>query len=343
MTSTTSTPVEAGEATDALKRSLAEVRQKLLDNKPIEVKVKGRSGTRIITAHPETTKLPVLDQEAMEGLARDVARNGFTTKVTLHVPGVTTPTDDNSWDAEKMHVLLGRHRVAVAAVLGIPVPASMFAGDDVAAKAQVVASDISRRQMSDAQMALYVVENLLDEISEAAAQRQRDGMALATTGTKGRAPRSSDIASMLVGGIVSGRSIDRIKKHVPDAPKTRAKVLSGEYRTVSKAASKAKEELGIKSEPKATAAAKDGKGKAGGSGSASSVSAKVTEAPSVSKRLSDHIVAAEKIRAALGDLDRMPTEASMAKWLTQLDQHEVITSAIRASIADLRRAKQGEA
>lgn len=294
------------DAVAKIKADVEEYRNRLRDNVPFTVKVEGQEGLKTVIAHAEAAKLPVISEDEFVDLVKDVAQHGFQTRVKL----VADPENP-----EQMQVLLGRHRVAVAAALGVPVPAEMFDGDELQAKAQVISSDIMRRHLTAAQRAVFVVTELLPTIEAEAKARQARGVAV-PEGEK--VARSTEVASALVGGSVSPRSIDRAKA-VVRAPETMAKIRSGEIREVAKAQTAAKKEL--KSDTAtAPSTTSSGTSKRASSSSSSASTGDKPKKPTPTALLKQSGRAAADAYRAIGDQSRRPTDNTVQTWVDLIEE-----------------------
>jgi hypothetical protein len=182
----------------------------------------------------------VLPEKDFINLAREIKTNGILRPMTLF----------------QDQILDGRHRVAIAAALQIPVPAQEFKGDESQALAFVRGETIWRRELSKLPMPQRALEiyNLYGEEAETEA-RERQSEAGQQYG-RGKDSLASDEAKLSSegnafaimaarsNGLVSRATLERMKP-VFEAPRTQERIRRGEITTVADARIKALEELGL--------------------------------------------------------------------------------------------------
>lgn len=210
------------------------------------VQVEGARGSvkeRRLKLHRLARMLPLIPEKEFTELVNDVRANGFVNPV--HLIG-----DE---------VLDGRHRVAVATVLGVPLRAVEFTGDEDDARHFVISTNLRRRHLTTPQRTQLARELILPEVAEEAAKRtggrpRKDEKPGApptpgssedaeSTSPKKRNKKASEIAAERSGGLATARNIEDMAP-VDKAPVTRARVMSGEIKTVPEARREALKEIG---------------------------------------------------------------------------------------------------
>lgn len=155
-------------------------------------------------AHHEYARLfPMLDEQALQELADDIAANGLRTPIVI--------------DEDEM-ILDGRNRAAACVIAGVDPVYEPFVGNDEAKLAFVISANIHRRHLDSSQRA--VVAAKLKPIFEAqAAKRQKDSL---KKGTKKPVPENlpergdaRDKAGQAMN--VSGKSVDMAAKVIAKA------------------------------------------------------------------------------------------------------------------------------
>lgn len=157
-------------------------------------------------AHHEYARLfPMLDEQALQELADDIAANGLRTPIVI--------------DEDEM-ILDGRNRAAACVIAGVDPVYEPFVGNDEAKLAFVISANIHRRHLDSSQRA--VVAAKLKPIFEAqAAKRQKAGKNQHTKRVVENLPQPSDggKARDKAGQAmnVSGKSVDMAAKVIAKA------------------------------------------------------------------------------------------------------------------------------
>ena len=206
------------------------------EGRPFHVKVAGGRGAireRRLQLHPLAMALPLVKEKEFDQLVEDARANGLHEAV--HV-----------WDDQ---LLDGRHRVAIATVLGIPVRVVEFTGTTDEAQALVMSLNYHRRHLTMPQKAEVVRAVFLPEAETgSAAQRQKETVGRPSKSVANVPPISdggltaAEVAVGRSGLDISPRSV-RALAPLDDAPITREKVRSGEIKSVQKARKAALEEI----------------------------------------------------------------------------------------------------
>lgn len=156
-------------------------------------------------AHHEYARLfPMLDEQALQELADDIAANGLRTPIVI--------------DEDEM-ILDGRNRAAACVIAGVEPVYEPFIGSDEAKLAFVISANIHRRHLDSSQRA--VVAAKLKPIFEAqAAKRQKAGKNQHTKRVPENLPEASkgdarDKAGQAMN--VSGKSVDMAAKVIAKA------------------------------------------------------------------------------------------------------------------------------
>ena len=163
--------------------------------------------------------------------------------LALLIPGMTDDDEQRLRDDVKVHgvleplvifedkVLDGRHRLRIAAAEGALVRLEQFAGTPADARAFVWSANVSRRHLSQAQLAL-------------AAER------FGFTDAARRGSQSWSQASKAIGGAVTPESLRRFSQgQVSLAPKTAARIDTGDISRIDRAVKLAAVELGTEPPP----------------------------------------------------------------------------------------------
>lgn len=212
-----------------LELRIAEAHQKLLDGSKFDVKV--GSAWKEISPHPLSLNYPVMDIDSFESLVEDIAAYGMHEGVTLVKPARVTGTVHEKVTFE---VLEGRHRVAVAWVLGLPLKGStIFDGDGDEADALVDSLNLHRRHLNAAQATLLVVERLLPIERQLAKARMLAGKSVDPTANR-RQGSAAAAAARRSNGLVTARNVEKLSR-IGEASETRRAILNGEITSVDKA------------------------------------------------------------------------------------------------------------
>jgi len=184
---------------------------------------RGASKEQRLRLHPLAHAIPQVTWKEFEELAGDIKRHGVRNPITV-------------FDGR---VLDGRHRLAIAAALKVPLRTVEFEGDETAARDEVISQNVQRRHLTITQRALIVQELFLPQAEAAAEQRERAGT-LAPSGARGKAREQAAAES---NGLASARTLERMAP-VRDAPKTQERIRSGEIKTSTVARREALKEIG---------------------------------------------------------------------------------------------------
>ncbi len=204
-----------------------------------EVKVGARM--QQFRLHPLARSIPQIAVGEFMDLAADVRQHGVRVPVVIY-------------DGQ---VLDGRHRVAIAAALRLPVRTDNFTGDEMAARDYVVSLNVKRRHLTLPQRTLITQELFLPEAEAKAKDRQREAGEEHGRGHDSSAPSGAELstpdrsavrameeAAAKSGGLTSVRSLQRMAP-VRDAPKTKERIRSGEIKTATQARREAIKETGV--------------------------------------------------------------------------------------------------
>ena len=212
-----------------------------------EVDVLGQRGgvkRKRFEIHPLAHLLPQIPTDELAKLREDIEEHGVLMPLLMF--------------EEK--VLDGRHRYYLAATLGRPVRLEEFEGTEEEARVRIGSLNLRRRHLSAAQQAQLAIDLYLSDAEKVAAAAMKEG------GDRGRAAQSgyrkpavgqrgktaAQIVSEKTGGAVRPRAVEAMKT-VQQAPKTLARVRSGEVSMIAKAEKEAREELGPAAPPKVDA------------------------------------------------------------------------------------------
>jgi len=209
--------------------------------RPFHVTVVGRNGSKEkdLTLHPLAHAIPRMTEREFADLAADMRDHGFRTQL----PPIFTI---------KGKVIDGRHRLAIAAALKIPVRVQEFAGTEDEAVGHIISANVVRRHLTMAQRAWIVRQFLLPEAEAEAAKRLQEGRekgaqtseSLAPSGARDSAgPKASQIAAERSNGLATARTIERLAP-VDDAPETQERIRRGEITTAAEARREALKETG---------------------------------------------------------------------------------------------------
>jgi hypothetical protein len=211
---------------------------KLTNLRPFKVTVATARSTREaeLTLHPLAHAIPRMSEKEFAELAKDVRDNGV--KLPITVMG--------------SKVIDGRHRLAVASALDVPVRVQEFTGSEDEARRHIVSLNLIRRNLTMAQRVLIVRQVLLPEAKAEADKHRQE-----TQGRPSNDPaklsadlrsdsdgqKASQIAAERSAGLANARSIE-LMKDVDDAPQTQERIRSGEIKSAAEAARAAAKELG---------------------------------------------------------------------------------------------------
>lgn len=200
------------------------------------VGARGKESEERLSLHPLAHAFPHMSQEEFWRLAKDMKANGVQVPITLR-------------DGK---VLDGRHRVALAAALKVPVRATEFVGDDAEALKYVLSLNVERRHLSIAQRGLVVQEFYLPQAEAEAEERKRqagedngrgqDRFVHSCTNLSDPV-RATKVAADRSNGLATPRTLATMQP-VREAPKTKARIMLGEIKTASEARREALKEIG---------------------------------------------------------------------------------------------------
>lgn len=185
--------------------------------------------------HPLARAIPQMSEKDFLKLAEDIKAHGGV-KVPIVVYGG--------------QVLDGRHRVALASALKVPVRVDEFKGTENEARDHVVSLNVMRRHLTMAQRGLIVRELYLPQAKAEAAKRQSQGAPTIQEQDQ-RTERSSALSSAILeedqirakateiaakeaNGLATARTIETMEP-VDHAPKTQERIRSGEIKTAAQA------------------------------------------------------------------------------------------------------------
>jgi len=208
------------------------------------VSARGNQRETDLTLHPLAHAIPRMTEKEFAELADDVKTNGV--KLPITVMGGK--------------VIDGRHRLAVAAALKLPVRTEEFSGSEDDARRHIVSLNLIRRHLTMAQRTLIVRQVLLPEAEAEAKERERlspgrphldpeKGSAnLRDLSESDPAPRpepkkASQVAAERSSGLASARSIETMAP-VDDAPETQERIRRGEITSARDARGEALKETG---------------------------------------------------------------------------------------------------
>jgi hypothetical protein len=225
-------------------RALRAAYNDLSEDRPFYVTVMGAKGgtkERGMRLHPLARAIPQISEKEFTELAADIKRNGVELPVVV-------------WNGA---VLDGRHRIAAAAALGVPVRVSEVDGDEARARARVLSLNVNRRHLTSAQRASIVRQLFLPDAREKAKERveraRKGKLEDQLASAKVREPKDLDkfesakaaeIAVRESGGLATVRSVEALKD-LDVAPQTQARVDKGEIKTVADARREARKERGL--------------------------------------------------------------------------------------------------
>jgi hypothetical protein len=220
------------------KRALRAAYNDLREQRRFRVMVEGDRGGRSdkrFELHPLARAIPQMSEKEFLDTAEDIKTNGVELPIVVY----------------NGQVLDGRHRLAIASTLGLPVRVTEVDGDDARARARVMSLNVTRRMLTSAQRALIVRQLFLPEAKEKAKERQLAPL------KKGDQPSSRERSSALTGESVKAtqeavkesgqlanvRSVELLAP-VDNAPKTLERIHRGEIETVAEGRREALKEIG---------------------------------------------------------------------------------------------------
>lgn len=216
-------------------RELSVMHSHLRSDRTYEVAIigpRGKKETRRLRLHPVAFAFPPMTEDMFLALGKDMSEHGAKVPIQLF----------------QGQVLDGRHRVAVASVLHIPLKVEEFIGDDIAARDHVVSLNFMRRDLSIAHRALIVQELYLPQAEAEAKERELAGLVtLSPTGDR-VSVKATMIAADRSQGLASARTLQRMEP-VREAPKTQERIRNGEITNALAARREALKELGKTAAP----------------------------------------------------------------------------------------------
>jgi hypothetical protein len=226
------------------KRALRAAYNDLREQRRFRVMVKGDRGGRSdkrFELHPLARAIPQMSEKEFLDTAEDIKTNGVELPIVVY----------------NGQVLDGRHRLAIASTLGLPVRVTEVDGDDARARARVMSLNVTRRMLTSAQRALIVRQLFLPEAKENAKERQQlsGGDKTGQSGQRSSAltaPESIKATQEAVkesGQLANVRSVELLAP-VDNAPKTLERIHRGEIETVAEGRREALKETGRNPEEK---------------------------------------------------------------------------------------------
>ncbi len=221
-------------------RELRAMYNDMHNERVFEVQIIGPQGgrtKRLLRLHPLARVIPRMDVDDFLNFAQDIRERGVRQPLTL-------------FDGQ---VLDGRHRLAAASALGVPVHVQEFTGDRDAALDEAISLNFVRRQLTTAQRALVVQQVFLPRAEREAKERLLEGNAAGGRADGslppigGRLPRGRNamqIAAESSNGLATARTLERMEP-VRAASRTQEKILRGEITSALAARRSAIEELGL--------------------------------------------------------------------------------------------------
>jgi hypothetical protein len=205
---------------------------------------RGGQERKMYRLHPLARAIPQIPEDEFLTMAKDVAAHGIL--MPLIVIGD--------------QVLDGRHRLAIASALDLPVRVTEFGGTEKDARAHVISLNVQRRHLTVPQRGLIVLELLMPEAEAEAKERQQESEGRGVKkvapdgatfpGEPGVSPgpgsggkKATEIAAERSGGLANARTLERMKP-VAQAPETRERIRSGEIKTATEARRAALKETG---------------------------------------------------------------------------------------------------
>jgi ParB-like chromosome segregation protein Spo0J len=212
------------------KRALRAVYNDLTNDRAFHVTVAGaRGGTqdRQYRLHPLARAIPQISEKEFLELGSDIKQNGVELPVVV-------------FDGQ---VLDGRHRLAAASALKVPLRVNEVGGDEARAKARVLSLNVSRRHLTSAQRASIVRQLFLPEAKEKARRPGRPRNNSRRTAGVSESAQAAEIAVKESGALATVRAVEALTP-LDDAPETQQRVDKGELKTVAEARRAALKETG---------------------------------------------------------------------------------------------------
>lgn len=189
---------------------------------------------RRLYLHPLAWAIPQVNEKEFGELAADVRAHGVRNPITL-------------FDGK---VLDGRHRLAIAAALKVPLRVVTFEGTEDEARDEVISQNVARRHLTPPQRTLIVQELFLPQAEAEAKERMAAGggdhrSEEARTGVRTNAHpasaqepdtrtavRAKEVAVERSGGLTTVRSLQTMDP-VRQAPQTQEKIRQGKVKTLA--------------------------------------------------------------------------------------------------------------
>lgn len=217
------------------KRALKAVYNDLREDRTFWVIVAGGRGSKKehrFKLHPLARAIPQITEKEFYEMAADVKTHGVKLPIVVYAG----------------QVLDGRHRVAIASALKVPLRVSEFIGTDPEARDHVLSLNVHRRHLTVAQRGLIVRELFLPEAKEKAEERHREGSARGGKATAemqqpSRGPSAAQMAADASSGLANVRTVETMAP-VDDAPETQERIRRGEIATAAEARREAIKETG---------------------------------------------------------------------------------------------------
>jgi hypothetical protein len=190
----------------------------------------GRGGTKEmrLRLHPLAHAIPQVGEKEFFELAADVKRHGVRNPITVF----------------NGQVLDGRHRLALASALKLPLRVVEFDGDETAARDEVISQNVQRRHLTMAQRGLIVQELYLPQAEAEAKERHGGDRRSEEFQERQLAPlKAIEQAVAESNGLASARTLQRMAP-VRDAPETQERIRSGEIKSSAQARREALKEIG---------------------------------------------------------------------------------------------------
>jgi hypothetical protein len=223
----------ASDASDD-RRALLAVYADLREDRTFYVQVGARE--KQYKLHPLARVIPQVSEQDFLDLAEDVKTHGVRVPIVLY--------DDQ--------VLDGRHRVALASALKLPVRVDVFKGTEDEAREHVVSLNVMRRHLTVAQRGLIARELFMPQATIEAGERKEAGrrkggeahlLERTDALTNSETAKATEIAAKRSSGLATARTIETMAP-VDNAPKTRQRIRSGEITSAKAARKEAIKETG---------------------------------------------------------------------------------------------------
>jgi hypothetical protein len=219
------------------KRALRAAYNDLREQRKFRVAIEGPQGgmsEKRFELHPLARAIPQMSEQEFLDTAADIKTNGVELPIIVY----------------NGQVLDGRHRLAIASTLGLPVKVTEVDGDDARARARVMSLNVTRRMLTSAQRALIVRQLFLPEAKEKAKDRRsgkiQDQSVSAELRERNDHVKATEDAVKESGQLANVRSVEALAP-IDNAPETQERIHRGEIKTVAEARREAEKEQGIES------------------------------------------------------------------------------------------------